>query len=440
MNKKVVIHFGPGKTGSSALQAWCNSNTETLAQHGIYYPAHAVDANGVSSGNVDAIANRDAKGNRTLDEKKLNTLLAEFERSDAQTLLLSSEFFFPMLRNIYEQLPDAVYVGYIRDPLELHESDYNQRVKLHSYFLPFHAPVASFPVVDALARVMDDCKGIDLRLRPYGKGLFIGGSIIADLLSELLSGKEQLELETAQSTKLVNSSYDYATREFKRLLNYFPIEHLELNIHRLLQKRPVEGSFVSVVPEKTQITANEAHVKRIEAFINNRRMQSLLPLLDALKQRAVKVYKNQDASEQALLDVVSWLAREDKALFEDIAEIVNAHRYYYLDNAAFWACFPEQDKPSKKKWWKREQVVATQTEVYASICTKSIATFEQRAQVSANVHPPHILASIGEFAFENGETRFADKLLSEALIKNPKQLLALRLINAVREQVRDGRD
>ncbi|OEE62300.1 hypothetical protein A1OK_21140 [Enterovibrio norvegicus FF-454] len=440
MNKKVVIHFGPGKTGSSALQAWCNSNTETLAQHGIYYPAHAVDANGVSSGNVDAIANRDAKGNRTLDEKKLNTLLAEFERSDAQTLLLSSEFFFPMLRNIYEQLPDAVYVGYIRDPLELHESDYNQRVKLHSYFLPFHAPVASFPVVDALARVMDDCKGIDLRLRPYGKGLFIGGSIIADLLSELLSGKEQLELETAQSTKLVNSSYDYATREFKRLLNYFPIEHLELNIHRLLQKRPTQEDCVSVVPEKTQATANEAHVKRLEVFIKNRRMQSLLPLLDALKQRTVKEYKHQDASEQALLSVASWLALQDKTLFDDIALIVDAHRHYYLDNPAFWACFPEQERPSSKKWWRKEKAVVVDTVTESPICTQSITTFKQRAKVAANVHPPHILASIGEFAFENGETRFADKLLSEALIKNPKQLLALRLINAVREQVRDGRD
>ncbi|TKF10780.1 hypothetical protein FCV66_19000 [Enterovibrio norvegicus] len=437
MNKKVVIHFGPGKTGSSALQAWCNSNTETLSQHGIYYPAHAVDANGVSSGNVDAIAKRDAKGNRTLDEKKLKSLLAEFERSDAQTLLLSSEFFFPMLRDIHAQLPDAIYVGYIRDPLELHESDYNQRVKLHSYFLPFHAAVASFPVVDALARVMNDCKGIDLRLRPYGKGLFTGGSIITDLLSVLLSGEEQLALETAQCAKVVNSSYDYATREFKRLLNYFPIQHLELNIHRLLQKRPLEGSFVSVVPEKTQATANEAHVKRLEVFIKNRRMQSLLPLLDALKQRAVKAYKSQDASEHDLLQVASWLAQEDKALLEDIAQIVDAHRHYYLDNAAFWACFPKQDKPSTKKWWKREQAtVVADTDVIDAICTKSIATFKQRAKVAANVHPPHILASMGEFAFENGELLYAERLFNQALTLNPKQLLALRHINTVRTAVR----
>lgn len=436
MNKKVVIHFGPGKTGSSALQAWFNSQSEMLNREGVFYPPHAVDANGVSSGNIESITNRKHDGTREVDEKKLSWLLFEFEQSNAHTLLLSSEFFFPILRDLFAVLPNAIYMGYIRDPLELHESDYNQRVKLHSYYLPFHAPIGSFPVVDALARVMDDCKGINLQLRPYGKALFCGGSIVSDLLSAVAPLLILPDFDVTNSVKVVNSSYDFATREFKRLLNYFPIQHLELDIHRLLQKRPAEEEYISVIPENAQISANQTHVKRLEVFIKNRRMETLAPLLEALKNRPLKAYKSQDADIPTLLKVSGWLKENDYALFKQITKVVNEYRHFYVDNPAFWACFEKPVRKERSRWWKKASIESGDKKSTSSICNQSIAAFKQRTRMPGDVHPPHILASMAEFAMANGEYRLADKWFSEALARNPKQLLALRLVNEARNHIK----
>ncbi|WP_158161423.1 hypothetical protein [Grimontia hollisae] len=432
MNKNVVIHVGPGKTGSSALQAWLNSHNKILFQHGIFYPEHTVDTNGISSGNIDTIANHNQNGSRTLNEKKLTRLLNEFEQSEAHTLLLSSEYFFAMLRPLFAQLPNARYVGFIRDPLEHHESDYNQRVKLHSHYLPFHASLASFPAIDAFARVMDDCKGINLQLRPYGKGLFYGGSIVSDLLFLIAPAFVLPENETIDCARVVNPSYDYATREFKRLLNYFPIQHLELALHRQLQKRPASDVHISVIPEKAQTSANTAHVKHLETFIKHRQMESLTPLLDVLKDRPIKAYKNQDASPQELLSVAHWLEENDSVLFGKICKIVDRHRYFYLDNPAFWAALSVPLRNGNNKWGKNEDEEERAAINCAPICNKSLATFKLRTRVGADVHSPHLLASMGEFALQNGEYQYAERLLTQALQLNPRQLIALQHINAAR--------
>jgi hypothetical protein len=34
---RVILHFGPPKTGTSALQAWCAANRDRLASHGVRY-------------------------------------------------------------------------------------------------------------------------------------------------------------------------------------------------------------------------------------------------------------------------------------------------------------------------------------------------------------------------------------------------------------------
>ncbi len=436
MNKKVVIHFGPGKTGSSALQAWFNSQSEMLHREGIAYPQHAVDINGVSSGNIESVTNRQADGARKIDEKKLSRLLTDFEQGDAHTLLLSSEFFFPMLRDLFSLIPNAIFIGYIREPLELHESDYNQRIKLHSYYLPFHAHINSFPVVEALERVMKDCKGINLQLRSYGKRFFIGGSIVSDLLSVISPELILSDAELSNSSKVINSSYDFATREFKRLLNYFPIQHLELDIHRLLQKRPAEEACISVITEKAQVSANQAHIERLYKFITNCRMDTLLPLLETLKERPIKTYKSQEVSEQELLQVAVCVNKNNSLLFKKLSNIVNEYRHFYLDNPAFWGCFHKPIVKMRHRWWKRELVKTTLTDDHLPVCNKSIAAFKQRTRIGADVHPPHILASMGVFAMANGEYRYAEKLLMHSLSLNPRQILALSHINQVREAIK----
>ena len=105
MSLKVIIHLGPPKTGSSAIQNWLLQNrNELLAKEGIFYPSHTVDSNGISSGNVEAVFERSEDRSLTFSAEKLEQCLIDATKAGAHTLLLSSEFFFFLLFLILHNL------------------------------------------------------------------------------------------------------------------------------------------------------------------------------------------------------------------------------------------------------------------------------------------------------------------------------------------------
>lgn len=66
-----IFHIGPPKTGTSAIQYWCETHRDELLKHNIYYPAHDVDANGISPGNLQSIYSIGEENNHlTLNTKK----------------------------------------------------------------------------------------------------------------------------------------------------------------------------------------------------------------------------------------------------------------------------------------------------------------------------------------------------------------------------------
>ncbi|UIP27209.1 hypothetical protein [Photobacterium sp. TLY01] len=426
MDKRIYIHFGPGKTGSSAIQAWMNSHRGWLAEQQVCYPAHAVDKNSVSSGNIESVTVKTSDGQYRFSQAKANRLLQSFQASHARVLFLSSEFFFPMLSQLMTVFKDATFIGYIRDPLDLHESDYNQKVKLHGHYLPFHAPISSFPVVGALAQVLDSHKEICLDLRPYGKGMFTGGDIVKDILAAI-----GLEYDISVNTGQINRRYGFEALEFKRLLNYFPIAKLETTVHDFLQSMEHQSEAYSVIPVQQQKVANENHCQRLAAFIKNRHFPALEPLLRLLRERQLIPYRSQDASQAELSFVCDSLKEYDMALYLKLQSIVSQHRFLYVDTPFFMPCFIDE----KRKWWKREPAKKFQARE-ADINGASLSTLVNKVQIPDKFYPPHILASMGEFAFANHELEFAERLFTEALKRNPKQILALRYINDVRLRLR----
>ncbi|MFT7261331.1 MAG: hypothetical protein ACI9MS_003205, partial [Glaciecola sp.] len=131
MNKEIYIHVGPPKTGTSAVQKWLSSNQAILQKQGVLYPSHSVDANGVSSGNVNCIYDIDDKKQIQLNKDRLDILIRDFQASQFSILLLSSEFFFRQMEELKRLIPDAKFIAYIRNPIETKESGYNQSVKRH---------------------------------------------------------------------------------------------------------------------------------------------------------------------------------------------------------------------------------------------------------------------------------------------------------------------
>ena len=91
---KVVIHVGPPKTGTSALQNWLLQNRLWLQQNGIYYPEHGVDVNGVSSGNVDSLYDRNKERHLIFNPDKLIEVNDNFldQAKNCQNILEKSGF------------------------------------------------------------------------------------------------------------------------------------------------------------------------------------------------------------------------------------------------------------------------------------------------------------------------------------------------------------
>jgi len=140
--KKLYLHVGCGKTGSSALQVWLSHISGALEKQGIIYPLHNRKPLGdytISSGNGTNLHR--AIRNHILERYFRNL---ELEKS-SETLLYSSEVF----QNLTEE--DSVYlkkvakengfevhiIAYARDVYDMTYSSYQQMVKRHTCTQPF---------------------------------------------------------------------------------------------------------------------------------------------------------------------------------------------------------------------------------------------------------------------------------------------------------------
>lgn len=97
MERRLILHIGPGRTGTSALQTMLCRHVDHLDAHGIHFPRwpgfKAVAEGKVGSGNGGAIAALIARENRSAHYKPedgLNALRQLYE-SPATAVLYSSE-------------------------------------------------------------------------------------------------------------------------------------------------------------------------------------------------------------------------------------------------------------------------------------------------------------------------------------------------------------
>lgn len=215
----VVIHIGAPKTGSSAIQNYCQKNSKVLRSHGILYPDHNLDSNGISGGHWELaqhIVNNDLKKAREVFSNYLKAAKAR-----KCTLLLSAESFFVRPKAVMEVVGDTPLhiIGFFRHPLEALQSHYNQGVKRHL----------------STARIKDVAKS-EHALRPG-----ITGKCVLDWINYVekdvitiipYSNSQKTSFDTPSqlmsklgvpyqptNSRLVNNSYSQSALEFKRLVN-----------------------------------------------------------------------------------------------------------------------------------------------------------------------------------------------------------------------------
>ncbi|NMH60199.1 hypothetical protein [Alteromonas ponticola] len=236
---RTIIHIGPHKTGSSAIQKWLLENRQHLIEEGVFYPPHEIDENGVSSGNFWNIAKLNSASELIVDNDKVEALYLKARNAKCHTVLLSSEFFTKYLSKIHPYFSDALYIGYIRFGLEVIESGYNQGVKRHGRAEKFSLPKRSFSRTLRLLEQGIKKVGVSQFIfRPYDQSLFEGKSIIADFLAaiDVTVSADNLIVES----EWVNTSYSPEGLEFKRWFNHYPLNDLQIRLDSFLQH---EGSL-----------------------------------------------------------------------------------------------------------------------------------------------------------------------------------------------------
>ena len=163
------------------------------------------------------------------------------------TLVLSSEAFFARINDLIAFFDNAQYLYYVRSPLEILESGYNQSVKRHFATAPLKlAKKLQFGNLDKIDKLMTEKPELDIRFRLYGNSFFKDGDIVKDFLAQIGYNKP-----ISSGSKPVNLSYSFEALEFKRQLNRLPDAPLHHMLDRFLQSYKGQTTSFSVL-EKSE--------------------------------------------------------------------------------------------------------------------------------------------------------------------------------------------
>ncbi len=223
MKKRVIIHGGHFKTGTTAAQMLLADNRALLAAHGVHYPIPASDFAPHQHGVILAV--RDEAG---LDSRlnALRALLLSFKESDSETLLLSAE----MLASFHEatfarlspllQETDATFVLMLRSWNGFLNSRWRQNLS-HGDSLSAQAYVSR--VIDEFSWTLDgDFSIIFDRARSTGMRLsaiyYSKANALRDMLRFVGLQADTVE-HLVTRAKRENTSEKFPGYEWRRLAN-----------------------------------------------------------------------------------------------------------------------------------------------------------------------------------------------------------------------------
>jgi hypothetical protein len=294
MSLKVIIHLGPPKTGSSAIQNWLLQNrNELLAKQGIFYPSHTVDSNGISSGNVEVVFERNEDRSLSFSAEKLEQCLTDAKKAGAHTLLLSSEFFFKRLEPLFTAAPDAVALAYVRDPLETMESGYNQGVKRHFQTEVFDVPdspkTGTLDYLDKLIRRFGISRFV---LRAYDRHRFTNQDVVSDFCEAL----DITKISQPQPAN-INPSYVFEALEFKRWFNQLPDTPLHHLLDRFCQGYKNGQDSFSLLSDVKRARVRQNIQPQILRFVEKYKLQYGPVFLENLAAQDKREFRKQGISE-----------------------------------------------------------------------------------------------------------------------------------------------
>jgi hypothetical protein len=143
--RRLILHMGLPKTGTTALQVWCVRNRGWLQQRGVWYPPFRSDARAMDGGShvgngipLMRYLRPESATHADAPQRVLRQVRAELTRTDAKTVLYSNEWLFgqhrpEQLRALRDALAETGVtlqtVVYLRDIVGLALSAYAQQVQ-----------------------------------------------------------------------------------------------------------------------------------------------------------------------------------------------------------------------------------------------------------------------------------------------------------------------
>lgn len=303
---KVVFHFGPPKSGTSAIQKWMSSNRQWLIEQGIYYPAHVLDVNGVSSGNLRKVFVESEKG-LEFSDKLMASEIAAANSAQCHTIVFSSEFFFKKLEALAGKVAEAQFIGYVRFGLEMMQSSYNQAVKRHGRTETFRQKGPLQPTLRALSESVSKIGEERFILRPYSKKLFVAESIVADFLGAL--GINSSGVDT--SVGRINPSYSIESIEIKRWFNQLQSESFQTQLDLALQSYGNSEAF-SLFTDDNFEKNKTAYLEQLRRFLTNHNVANSDAFYEQCAAQGNRPYHKQELSLADFKRVLTELLKQRK--------------------------------------------------------------------------------------------------------------------------------
>lgn len=305
----IIFHFGPPKTGTSAIQKWLSSNTSWLEKQHVYYPQHNLDPNGVSSGNLRNVFSGD-KGNFQFSKALFDKEVERAKEKNCQSLLFSSEFFFRNIDVIAEQVPEALFVGYIRFGLETLQSSYNQAVKRHGRTSVFAPGNHIQSTLTALSRKIDLVGDERFILKPYSSALFANNNLVADFLQTLNILTPDIDTKVGR----VNSSYSSEAIEVKRWFNQLESDSLQTRLDLALQGYGNQQPF-SLLSDEVFEKLKQRYLLQLDRFLSKHHVEDGKAFYHECERLANHPYMQQTLSTKEFDRVISDLIKDKKLTY-----------------------------------------------------------------------------------------------------------------------------
>lgn len=425
MAVNILIHIGPPKTGTSAIQFCLQHDRKRLADAGIFYPEHTTDVNGISSGNLNSIFDT-VDDQRVLNQAKVTDLLQLCAQSNFHTLLLSSEFFFERLADIAELLPSARFIAYVRNPLDSFESLYNQSVKRHHHTQPIKNSVKlpRFYLAKLDKFIEQLCKDRFL-LRSYSVNAFAGGSIVADFYHILGI------VPPDNITQQINPSYSFEALEFKRWLNQFCSAEIALKADKLLQAFSSDKQRFTLLDAETYERYKAQAYDYVNDFCIKYDVFMSATLLDDIYSSASKPYVEQTLVLEQFMLVADYLHKYDSWLYRNICYslyLVSYHQCFKSEFGQYIISKYKLSEVANRTMLKSvmikfiNKLVGRRVDdhvVLSSISSDDLVRLRAKLHIDESINDVDLLRELAVLAEKNDDIGLAYRLMSRALVLRP---------------------